>query len=133
MAPVKRPAARRKSPPDTAPVSISPDALNALTLLVGQIGGKLESHITSVTRDRAEDENDRREASKYRDDIRRVLETMSTKLGSLDTHAGRIEKLEKTATDYRTFRNKLAGGVLVLFFFWTLAADHIKDVVKKVF
>ncbi len=126
MPPAKRKPVRRRKPP-APPAHVDP-SLSSITLLVGQIAGELKSHINAVMHDRAEREDDRRESEKYRNDVRAKLGDLSDKIGAVAGHADKIKDLEKVAGDFKSFRNKLAGGVLVLGFFWAIAAEKIKRV-----
>lgn len=121
--PRRRPPARRRAP--RAP----PDAsLNSITLLVGQISGELKSHIAAVTHDRAEREDDRRESSRYRAEVRGSLSELKEGFDQIAGLTKRVGDLEKVGGDYKSFRNKLAGGLLVLGFFWALIAEKVKKV-----
>ncbi|WP_316189385.1 hypothetical protein [Bradyrhizobium sp. SZCCHNS1054] len=118
----KPPARRRRT------VSIAPAGDNAsLVLLLGQLDGKLESHIEAVQQDRAEREADRAAAAQYRHDVRNQLATLDKKIDAVGDHGARIQALERSAADFKAFRNKLAGAVLVLGAFWTLGLTYLRD------
>ncbi|WP_316191595.1 MULTISPECIES: hypothetical protein [unclassified Bradyrhizobium] len=130
MPPAKKPPARRRRPP-VAIASATDGA--ALVLLLGQLDGKLESHIEAVQADRAEREADRAAAAQYRHDVRNQLQVLDRKIDAVGDHAGRIKALETSAADFKAFRNKLAGAVLVFGAFWSLGLAYLKDwLLKKV-
>jgi len=115
-----------------SPVLIPQDTLSSLTLLIGEIRGELSSHIAAVVQDRAERESDRAESAQYRKEVRQTLSDLNDKLASLDTHAARLKELEGTAEDYRRVRNRVAGAVFVIAFFWSLALVYVKDYIGAV-
>jgi hypothetical protein len=121
----------RKKPTRRHPVAAPLDAsLQSITLLVGQIGGELKSHIAAVTHDRAEREDDRRESASYRKEVRDTLGDLRDGINKIPGLTTRIENLEKISIDYKSFRNKLAGALLVIGFFWALIAEKIKKVLS---
>jgi hypothetical protein len=129
MSPAKRkPVRRRRSPPPPAPPPHADPSLTSLTLLVGQIAGKLEAHITDAMHDRAEREDDRRAGAQYRSDVRKTLGDLTEGVGKIAGLETRVAAVEKIAGDYKSFRNKLAGVVLAAGFFWAIAAEKIKKV-----
>jgi hypothetical protein len=122
---------RQAAPPSTVPLPA--DIVSSLTMLVGEMRGQLVAHIEAVHQDRAERDNDRRDSAQYRKEMRETLAGLNEKIDSSADHGTRIKALEKTALDYKTFRNKAAGVVLAVGFFWTFAGSAIVDKVKKVF
>ncbi|WP_022721613.1 hypothetical protein [Rhodopseudomonas sp. B29] len=70
------------------------DESQSLVLLLGELKGKLESHIDAVGRDRAEREQDRQESAKYRQEVRHQLANMSMKVGAIDPLAERVAAID---------------------------------------
>jgi len=128
MEPAKRKPARRRKRTAAPPPAHADPSLTSLTLLVGQIAGELKSHINAVMHDRAEREDDRRESANYRKDVRETLGKLNEGVGQVAGLTTRVVAVEKVAADYKSFRNKLAGGVLILGFFWAIAAEKVKKV-----
>lgn len=100
-------------------------------MIVGEIRGELSSHIEAVMQDRAEREEDRRASEVYRRDVRHNFSNIATKLQAFESFPARLTSLEAAAGDFKAFRNKLAGAVLVIGFFWALAAGIVKDKLTK--
>lgn len=127
--PKRKPAARRRPTVAHPPAMMAPaDALNSLTLLVGQIGGKLDQHIDAVTVDRAERDDDRRESVEYRREMRTDMDNLKEGVGKIAGLTTRLDAVEKVTGEYKSFRSKLAGGVLVLGVFSSFIVEKIKKV-----
>ena len=129
------PRPSRQAPPAPPPsvVPLPADIVSSLTMLVGEMRGQLLAHIEAVHQDRAERDNDRRDSAQYRKEVRETLADLNEKIDASADHGTRIKALEKTALDYKTFRNKAAGVLLAVGVFWTFAGSAIVDKVKKVF
>ena len=125
------PRPSRQAPPPVVPLPA--DIVSSLTMLVGEMRGQLLAHIEAVHQDRAERDNDRHDSAQYRNEVRETLAGLNEKIGASADHGKRITALEKTAVDYKTFRNKAAGVVLAVGFFWTFDGSAIVDKVKNVF
>jgi len=98
----------------------------SLTLLIGEIKGKLESHIAAVERDRTEREQDRVESATYRKEIRHTLanlnmtvagiEPLRDRVGAIDdpdnpkSLAARLDKIEPQVSD---LTRKAAAAVAI--------------------
>lgn len=131
MMPAKKPA--RRKPARRVAVTAPPVAVD-LTLLIGQMVGTVNSLKETVEADREQWAAERADAATYRQGIRETLDKISGTVAAICGPDGqRINNLEKAAGDFKQFRNRLAGGVMVLTVFWGLALAVITDKVKKVF
>ncbi|NEW96658.1 hypothetical protein [Rhodopseudomonas sp. BR0G17] len=70
------------------------DDSRSLVLLLGELKGKLESHISAVDRDRAEREQDRVESAQHRKEVRHQLANMTMKVGAIDPLAARLDAID---------------------------------------
>jgi hypothetical protein len=123
----KKPPPRRRRRLAHPPALIAPaDAFNSITLLVGQIGGKLETHIEAVMQDRAERENDRHDGARYRQEVRDTLANLKTGVDKIAGLSTRLDAVEKVTGEFKTFRNRAAGALGVITLLWPIAVDYIK-------
>lgn len=121
----RKPARRRSSP---APIA------GDLTLLIGTISGTVQSLKEAVEADRDEWYAERQANAEYRQGIRETLDQIKGQVAAIAGPDGkRIDRLEKVAGEWKSFRNKAAGAMLSFTVFWALLGDIVKAKVKGMF